>query len=186
MRFSPLRPVLRVITFATSNISQSLPVAFCHGRDGEALMSLATITPDEAAALLREGGAILVDVREADERAYAHVPGSAHLPLSRLAEAELAVQAGKPVLFYCQSGARTAQNAGALAARAGEAEAFIVEGGLAAWQRAGLPVTANRRAPLPLMRQVQIVGAGLVMAGITGLCPMANALALMPWNRRAT
>lgn len=173
-------------------------------------MSLATITPDKAAQLLREGGAILVDIREADERAYAHVPGSAHLPLSRLAEAELAVQAGKPVLFHCQSGARTAQNAEALVARAGTAEAFIVEGGLAAWQRAGLPVTANRRAPLPLMRQVQIaagglalagaiggallhpalyalsglVGAGLVMAGITGLCPMANALALMPWNRQ--
>lgn len=173
-------------------------------------MSLPTITPERAAAMLREGGAILVDVREADERAYAHVPGSAHLPLSRLAEAELAVEAGRPVLFHCQSGARTAQNAAALAERAGACEAFIVEGGLAAWKRAGLPVAENRRAPLPLMRQVQIaagglalagalggalihpalyavsgiVGAGLIMAGITGLCPMANALALMPWNRR--
>jgi hypothetical protein len=29
------------------------------------------------------------------------------------------------------------------------------------------------------------VGAGLVFAGIMGLCPMANFLALMPWNRRA-
>ncbi|MCU0983487.1 MAG: rhodanese-like domain-containing protein [Acetobacteraceae bacterium] len=174
-------------------------------------MTLQTITPEKAAAMLREDGAIIVDIREADERAYAHVPGSAHLPLSRLAEAELAVEAGKPVLFHCQSGARTAQNAAALAARAGSVEAYIVEGGLAAWKRAGLPVAENRRAPLPLMRQVQIaagglalagaiagalfhpafhavsgvVGAGLVMAGFTGLCPMANALALMPWNRRA-
>jgi rhodanese-related sulfurtransferase len=173
-------------------------------------MTLQTITPEKAAALLREEGAIIVDVREADERAYAHVPGSAHLPLSRLAEAELAVEAGKPVVFHCQSGARTAQNAGALSSKAGDCEAFIVEGGLAAWKRAGLPVAENRRAPLPLMRQVQIaagslalagavggalvhpglyavsglVGAGLIMAGITGLCPMANALALMPWNRQ--
>jgi rhodanese-related sulfurtransferase len=174
-------------------------------------MSLQTITPEKAAALLRGGGAIIVDVREADERAYAHVPGSAHLPLSRLEEAELAVEAGKPVLFHCQSGARTAQSSGALAARAGACEAYVIEGGFAAWKRAGLPVAENRRAPLPLMRQVQIaagglalagaiggalvhpglhalsglVGAGLVMAGITGLCPMANALALMPWNRRS-
>lgn len=174
-------------------------------------MSLPTITPARAAALLKSGEAILVDVREADERARAHIPGTAHLPVSRLAEAELAVQAGKPVLFHCQSGRRTAENAAALAAHARGCEVMIVEGGLDAWQRAGLPVAENRKAPLPLMRQVQIVagslvvigavlgfavspmfhllsgfvGAGLVMAGVVGLCPMANALAMMPWNKRA-
>ncbi|WP_420561918.1 YgaP family membrane protein [Tepidicaulis sp.] len=29
------------------------------------------------------------------------------------------------------------------------------------------------------------VGAGLMMAGITGWCGMARLLAVMPWNRRA-
>ncbi len=29
------------------------------------------------------------------------------------------------------------------------------------------------------------VGAGLVMAGVTGFCGMANLLAHMPWNRRS-
>ena len=29
------------------------------------------------------------------------------------------------------------------------------------------------------------VGAGLVFAGLTGLCPMAKLLALAPWNRQA-
>lgn len=173
-------------------------------------MSLPTISPARAAEMLRAGEALLVDVREADERARTHIPGSAHLPLSRLAEAELAVQQGRPVIFHCASGARTAQAASALGARAGECEAYIVEGGIAAWRSAGLPVNENRRAPLPLMRQVQItagsmvvigvalgafvapafyglagfVGAGLVFAGVTGNCPMANLLAAMPWNRR--
>jgi rhodanese-related sulfurtransferase len=174
-------------------------------------MTLPTITADDAARLLREGEALLVDVREADERARAHVPGSTHLPLSRLAEIELAVQAGGTVLFHCASGARTSANAAALRDRAPGCPAFIVGGGIEALRRAGVAVTENRKAPLPLMRQVQItagslalagavlgavvhpgfhlvsgiVGAGLVMAGITGLCPMANALAAMPWNRRA-
>jgi rhodanese-related sulfurtransferase len=174
-------------------------------------MSLPMIPPERAAELLRRGEAILVDVREADERARAHIPGSMHLPLSRLEEAELAVAEGKPVIFHCASGRRTAENAAALGARAGGCEAMIVEGGLEAWRRAGLPLAENRRAPLPLMRQVQIaagclvllgallgatvspafhalsafVGAGLVMAGVVGLCPMANLLAAMPWNRRA-
>lgn len=172
---------------------------------------LNTITPDEAARLLRDGGATLVDVREADEHARERIPGARNLPLSRLEEAELAVHQGKPVLFHCRSGARTAGNADRLAAKAGLCEAYVVEGGLDAWKRAGLPVAEDRRQPLELMRQVQIaagsmvvlgvllgafvtpgfyilsafVGAGLVFAGVTGTCGLAQVLRMMPWNRRA-
>ena len=169
---------------------------------------LNTITPDQAAQMLREG-ATLVDVREPDEHARERIPGARNLPLSRLAEAELAVQAGRPVLFHCRSGARTAGQAAQLAAKAGGCEAYVVEGGLEAWKRAGLPVALDRRQPLELMRQVQIaagsmvvlgvvlgalvapgfyalagfVGAGLVFAGVTGTCGLARILRLMPWNR---
>jgi len=172
---------------------------------------LNTITPDEAARLLRDGGATLVDVREADEHARERIPGARNLPLSRLEEAELAVHQGKPVLFHCRSGARTAGNADRLAAKAGLCEAYVVEGGLDAWKRAGLPVAEDRRQPIELMRQVQIaagsmvvlgvllgafvtpgfyilsgfVGAGLVFAGVTGTCGLAQVLRMMPWNRRA-
>jgi rhodanese-related sulfurtransferase len=170
---------------------------------------LKTITPEAAATLLREGGATLVDVREPDEHARERIPGARNLPLSRLEEAELAVHEGKPVLFHCRSGARTAGNAPRLAAKAGLWEAYVVEGGLDAWKRAGLPVAEDRRQPLELMRQVQIaagslvvlgvalgamlhpgffalsgfVGAGLVFAGATGTCGLARVLRMMPWNR---
>ncbi|MFM7777947.1 MAG: DUF2892 domain-containing protein, partial [Alphaproteobacteria bacterium] len=88
---------------------------------------------------------------------------------------------------------------------------LLVEGGIGALSAAGVKIAEDKRAPMPIMRQVQItagslvlvgaalgalidlrfhalsafVGAGLVFAGIMGLCPMANLLALMPWNRRA-
>lgn len=171
---------------------------------------LTTITPEDAARLLREEGATLVDVREPDEHARERIPGARNLPLSRLEEAELAVQGGRPVLFHCRSGARTEGNAARLAAKCGgEVQAYLVSGGLEAWKRAGLPVAADRRQPLELMRQVQIaagsmvllgvllgtlvspgfyalsglVGAGLVFAGATGTCGLARVLRLMPWNR---
>jgi rhodanese-related sulfurtransferase len=173
-------------------------------------MSLPSIPATEAARLLA-AGATLVDVREPDERARLHVPGSAHLPLSRLEEAELAARAGQPVLFYCASGMRTANAAGRLAAKAGDCEAFLVEGGLPALRAAGVAVVENRAAPLPLMRQVQIaagslvlagavlgatlhpgfhalsafVGAGLVFAGVSGTCGLAALQQRMPWNRVA-
>jgi rhodanese-related sulfurtransferase len=169
---------------------------------------LQTITPDQAAQLLREG-ATLVDVREPDEHARERIPGARNLPLSRLGEAAPTLPAGRPVLFHCRSGARTAGQAAQLAAKAGACEAYVVEGGLDAWKRAGLPVALDRRQPLELMRQVQIaagsmvvlgvvlgalvapgfyalsgfVGAGLVFAGVTGTCGLARILRLMPWNR---
>ena len=171
---------------------------------------LKTITPQEAATMLREG-ATLVDIREPDEHARARIPGARSMPLSRLDEADLALHQGKPVLFHCRSGARTEGHAPRLAAKAGECEAFIVAGGLDAWKRAGLPVAEDRRQPIEIMRQVQIVagslvllgvvlgalvspwfyglsgfvGAGLVFAGVSGTCAMATMLRAMPWNRAA-
>lgn len=172
--------------------------------------ALKTITPEAAAALLREGNATLVDVREPDEHARERIPGARNLPLSTL-EGGAAMPEGKAVLFHCRSGARTQGNAARLAAKAGPCEAYIVEGGLDGWKRAGMPVAADRRQPLELMRQVQIaagsmvllgvllgafvapafyalagfVGAGLVFAGVTGTCGLASVLRLMPWNRAA-
>jgi rhodanese-related sulfurtransferase len=173
-------------------------------------MSLPTIPPAEAKRLL-DMGAVLVDIREADEHAREKIPGARHLPLSRLDETDFALPPGKPVLFHCRSGARTLANAGRLAAKAGTCDAYIVEGGLDAWKKAGLPVTVDARQPLEIMRQVQItagalvllgvalglwlnpaffglsafVGAGLAFAGISGWCGMAKLLAVMPWNRPA-
>lgn len=172
-------------------------------------MSLPTISPNQAKRLLEEG-AVLVDIREADEHAREKIAGAWPLPLSKLDEADLAVHQGKPVLFHCKSGARTQANASRLADKAGDGcEAYVIEGGLDAWKKAGLPVVADRRQPLELQRQVQIaagslafvgtllgllvspwffgvplfVGAGLMNAGITGFCGMARLLVHMPWNR---
>ena len=55
-------------------------------------------------------GAVLVDVREADEYAEGRIPGSRHVPLSDLSGIS-AVAADKdcPLFVYCYSGARSAE-----------------------------------------------------------------------------
>ncbi|HHU9810892.1 TPA: thiosulfate sulfurtransferase YgaP, partial [Escherichia coli] len=115
------------------------------------------------------------------------------------------------IIFHCQSGKRTSNNADKLAAIAAPAEIFLLEDGIDGWKKAGLPVAVNKSQSLPLMRQVQIaaggliligvvlgytvnsvffllsgfVGAGLLFAGISGFCGMARLLDKMPWNQRA-
>jgi rhodanese-related sulfurtransferase len=170
-------------------------------------MTLQTIDPVRAKRLLDEG-AILVDIREPDEFARERVPGAHNRPLSGLSS----VQGGgaKAVIFHCRSGNRTQVNAQRLA-NATDCQAYVLEGGLDAWKKAGLPVAVDARQPLEIMRQVQItagflvllgvvlgtwvapgfyglsafVGAGLMFAGISGWCGMAKILAFMPWNQRA-
>ena len=172
-------------------------------------MSLRKISPADARNLLHQG-AMLVDIRETDEHLREKVAGAHHLPLSKLDEADLAAHQGKPVIFHCKSGARTAAHAPRLARKVtGGCDVFIVEGGIEAWKKAGLPVVTDRRQPIELQRQVQIgagtlallgtmlglfvspwffvvpafVGAGLVFAGVTGFCGMARILMRAPWNR---
>jgi rhodanese-related sulfurtransferase len=174
------------------------------------MTQLKTISPKDAAALVGRG-AVLIDVRDADEHARERIPGARHHALSRI-DVEMPVPENDDILvFHCRSGMRTAANAGKLAAAAGTCEAYVVEGGIDGWKKAGLPVTLDRRQPIEVMRQVQIatgtlillgvllgffvapgfyalsgfVGVGLLFAGLSGFCGMARLLALMPWNRRA-
>lgn len=172
------------------------------------MTDLQAISPERAAELVRRG-AVLIDIREADEHARERIPGARHHALSRL-DAESPARFGDEVLvFHCRSGARTRGNVARLSAAA-NCDAYILDGGLDAWKKAGLPVTLDRSQPIDIIRQVQIaagslvlmgmllgtfvspgfyalsafVGAGLVFAGVSGFCGMAHLLALMPWNRR--
>ena len=103
-------------------------------------MNLRAITPLDAERLM-EAGAILIDIREADEHARERIPGARHVPLSKLDEAAIATQRRQTVIFHCRSGARTRSNSARLAARVGDAcEVYLVYGGLDAWRNAGLPI----------------------------------------------
>ena len=105
------------------------------------MSTLKTVTPDRAAALVRQG-AVLIDVREAHEHAAEHIPGASHHALSTI-DPKHPIAAGDTVLvFHCKSGGRTNLNAGRLAAAAGQCEAYVLGGGIDAWRRAGLPTTA--------------------------------------------
>ena len=175
------------------------------------MSTLIPLSPAEVANRLKSRRAVLVDIREPDEAARERIAQAVAAPLSIFETAHLELQPGHDVIFMCRTGNRTGVNCERLAARVVD-DAFVLDGGLEAWKAAGLPTVVNRKAPLELMRQVQItagglillgaalgltvhpgfwglsafVGAGLFVAGATGFCGMARLLAVMPWNRQTT
>jgi rhodanese-related sulfurtransferase len=127
----------------------------------------------------------VIDVREPMEYAAGHIAGSLNVPLARISEADLP---GGPLVLVCHSGNRSSQALSRLLQHGHPHPLADLEGGIPAWQEAGLPVRKLNNAPLPLMRQVQIAAGslvllGLVFAGVSGFCGMARLLAVMPWNR---
>jgi len=169
---------------------------------------LRKIDAKTASSWLERGDAVLIDVREPDEYVREHIPRAHLVPLSGFNPEDFPREHDKVAIFHCHSGGRTESSAPRIL-RTGFREVYQLEGGIQAWRDAGLAVNENLRAPISIMRQVQIaagsmvvlgivlaalvhpwfalfsafVGAGLIYAGASGVCTMAIILSRMPWNR---
>jgi rhodanese-related sulfurtransferase len=96
------------------------------------------ITPEQAAQLLREGDAQLLDVREPHEHEAGRIEGSTRVDFESLGEAAQGLDPSRPLLLYCRMGSRSAVAAQAF--RAAGFDAYNVAGGLLAWVDRGLPI----------------------------------------------
>jgi rhodanese-related sulfurtransferase len=108
------------------------------------LQASQSVDVKQAQAMI-SNGALLLDVREPAEYAAVHVPNAKLIPLgdvnSHLKEIE--AYKDKPIAVMCRSGHRSAI-ATAMLREAGFSQASSVEGGIQAWERAGLEVIKPR------------------------------------------
>jgi len=170
--------------------------------------SSVTIDPKTLASLRQQDAVTLVDVREPLEFVGERIADAHSIPLSRFSPSQLPQSPNKTVVLYCQSGNRSGNALQQLQA-AGVNDVIHLQGGLSAWKQAGLPTVKAQNAPISIMRQVQIiagslvltgtllgvfvapgflflsgfVGAGLLFAGVSGTCMMANLLGKLPYNQ---
>jgi rhodanese-related sulfurtransferase len=146
-------------------------------------------------------------VRTSAEFETAHIAGAYNIPLNELPTTldELHDVSAR-VVVVCQSGTR-ADRACAVLDEAGDDGVELLDGGMAAWLRAGQPVRQGR-SRWQMERQVRLVagglvvgsilfsfrrpparflagavGAGLVGAALTDTCAMGNLLSRLPYNR---
>lgn len=150
----------------------------------------------------------LLDVRSPLEVSGEAIEGAWNIPLEELDKriSELNSARGT-VVIVCETGNRALMAAQVLERRK-YGNYKIMDGGMKAWIKAGLPHKRGRKV-LSIMRQVQIgagllvllgvalgtfvnpwfyvlsafVGAGLTFAGATGFCGMALILNRLPWNK---
>jgi rhodanese-related sulfurtransferase len=149
---------------------------------------------------------LAVDVRSPGEFAARHVPGAVNIPMEQIEARMDDLDPGASLVLVCHSGQRAELCQTWLQARG--RDCVTLRGGTRAWAEVGLPLVRTAAARWPLERQVRLaagllvllgaglavtvdarwfglsafVGAGLTFAGLTGLCPMGNLLARMPWN----
>ncbi|MEN3305484.1 MAG: hypothetical protein V7603_1686 [Micromonosporaceae bacterium] len=95
------------------------------------------VTAGEARDLIGSD-AILLDVREDDEWAAGHAPEAVHMAMSRIAREFGTLPTDRTIVCVCHVGARSAAVAAALH-QAGW-QAVNLDGGMLAWESAGLPV----------------------------------------------
>ncbi|MGF1657386.1 MAG: rhodanese-like domain-containing protein [Verrucomicrobiales bacterium] len=167
---------------------------------------MSALSPLQAQPILNQ--TLLLDVRSPAEFEEAHIPGSHLIPLDQFESDAVRALAKnhEHCLIICRSGNRAQQAAKKL----GELDSVaILDGGILAWEAAGLPLNRGQKT-MSLERQVRIaagalvvtgvllatlvnpwwmalsgfVGAGLVFAGITDTCGMGMLIARMPWNQR--
>jgi rhodanese-related sulfurtransferase len=90
-------------------------------------------------------GALVLDVREADEWEAGHAPGALHVPLAELGSCHPEIARDRPVYVICRSGNRSGYAAQALAAAGWDAR--NVADGMFGWQAAGRPMTGGAGTP---------------------------------------
>jgi rhodanese-related sulfurtransferase len=100
---------------------------------------MADYTPQEVAELLHRADEVqLIDVREPYEHEAGRIAGDRLIELGRLSQEAGSIDPQRPVVFYCRTGGRSAMATQAFV-QAGF-DAHNMDGGLVAWDAAGLPL----------------------------------------------
>ena len=140
----------RVLAFAGEHQALSfllvgLTLAIIYTEISRLLSGFKSVDPAGLTALINRQDALLVDVSAAADFEKGHIAGARNLPVSQFdPENKLLAKARElPVVLACRTGVGSADAARKLV-KAGFKQVFWLDGGVAAWQQANLPLLKGR------------------------------------------
>ena len=106
------------------------------------LSGMKAVDPVQATQLSNRENAIFLDIRDDGEYGGGHIPEAIHIPIRQLPDriGELNKHKDCPVIAYCRSGNRS-NGAGSILKKHGFENVYNLSGGIAAWQKASLPLS---------------------------------------------
>ncbi|WP_228977352.1 rhodanese-like domain-containing protein [Paraburkholderia gardini] len=125
-----------LVLIAIALISGALllwPAIIRRGRGG--------LSAAEATQLINRRNAVVIDLRSTEDFNKGHLPSARHIEFAGLQAkiGPLVKNKSNPVLLVCQTGQQS-NKAVRVVQDAGYAEVHVLQGGLNAWQQAGMPV----------------------------------------------
>jgi rhodanese-related sulfurtransferase len=99
-----------------------------------------TVSAAELHDWIKEGRAVIVDVREPSEYEAGHIAGVTLLPLAQVTQAALPPHQGRKLVMQCRSGGRSGKACQKLTEEDAGIEVYNLEGGILGWIEAGYAV----------------------------------------------
>ncbi len=99
------------------------------------------VNPSDATRLINSDDALVLDVRSDIEYKQGHIINSVHIPQSYLNDQiqKLEKHRERPIIMACKAGSDSAR-VGAMLLKRGFSKVYSLNGGIAAWEAANLPL----------------------------------------------
>ena len=111
--------------------------------EGRPVRRIELIDPDELAERLEDDELLVLDVREENEFAEAHIPGSVNLPYGELPERQGELPRDRAIAAICSGGKRSGLAASILQREGFDRVMHVANGGVGTWRRAGRPIESD-------------------------------------------
>ncbi|MBI2871440.1 MAG: rhodanese-like domain-containing protein [Candidatus Omnitrophica bacterium] len=143
-----MKPHLLLLTSAALVTLSFTPVASAEEASDSARPPYTT--PSEVKSW-QEGGTpvTFLDVRESDEFEAGHLPGAMNIAFDKVEGLADTLPHDKPLVIYCIHSAHRAPEAAKTLRRLGVDNAYVLEGGIAAWEAGGLTIHASDMTKAP-------------------------------------
>ena len=140
---STLTSFILAMSACTASAQESKPAAAAESKDGVKHVDAAGAKKliDESAAK-KDGNVVVLDVRTPDEYKAGHIAGAVNANFNgdKFAEQAGKLDKSKTVIVHCQGGGRSTRSLETLK-KLGFKSIVHLDGGIAGWQNANLPVT---------------------------------------------